>query len=72
MFSRNIPDQKVDVGDPLKVKIPFSGKGPFEVKLKKGNREIPENDHIKYTVFDDYIVLNLKGNGMKFIYACVI
>ncbi|XP_023931299.1 twitchin isoform X3 [Lingula anatina] len=53
-------DQSVDKGDTLKLKIPISGKGPFDVKLKKGNQPLTEGDRLKITPFDDYIVVQLK------------
>jgi len=58
------PEQRehsVDKGETLKVKIPFSGTGPFSFKLKKGNREIPESDRVKLIPFEDYVVLQIKG-----------
>ncbi|XP_074660014.1 twitchin-like [Tubulanus polymorphus] len=54
------PDQTVDEGDSLKIKIPFSGTGPFDVKLKKNGKEIPDNARLKCQCFDDYAVLTLK------------
>jgi len=58
------PEQRehaVDKGETLKVKIPFSGTGPFSFKLKKGNREIPDNDRVKLIPFEDYVILQIKG-----------
>ena len=60
-FDKDIRDQAVDQGELLKLKIPFSGTGPFDFKLYKGNREIPSNNHIKFTTFDDYVVLQIRG-----------
>ena len=58
------PEQRehaVDKGETLKVKIPFSGTGPFSFKLKKGTREVPDNDRVKLIPFEDYVVLQIKG-----------
>ena len=59
MFGRDLRDQVVDKGDMLKVKIPFSGTGPFDFKVKKGGREVPDNSHIKLIPFDDYVILQI-------------
>ena len=58
---RDISDQSVEKGEMLKVKIPFSGTGPFDFKLMKGKREIPSNNRIKFTPFDDYVILQIRG-----------
>jgi len=54
-------EHSVEKGETLKVKIPFSGTGPFSFKLKKGNREIPDSDRVKLIPFEDYVVLQIKG-----------
>lgn len=54
-------EHSVDKGETLKVKIPFSGTGPFSFKLKKGNREIPDSDRVKLIPFEDYVILQIKG-----------
>jgi hypothetical protein len=52
----------VDKGDTLKLKIPFSGDGPFDFELKKDNRHIPiDGDRVKLIPFDDYVILQIKG-----------
>lgn len=61
-FEKDIKDQKVEVGEQLKIKIPYSGSGPFDVKLKKDNRDVPESNRIKITPFDDYLILVIKGS----------
>ena len=65
------PEQRehaVDKGETLKVKIPFSGTGPFSFKLKKGTREVPDNDRVKLIPFEDYVVLQIKGRPVvKFL-----
>ena len=60
-FDRPIRDQAVDKGDDLKIKVPFSGTGPFDIKLKKGHKDVPENDRIKITPYDDYAIIQIKG-----------
>lgn len=58
-----IPDQKVELGQSLKVKIPIESKLPVEVKVKKDGKEVPLGDgqnHVKVAVFDDYIVLQVR------------
>ena len=62
-IDKEIKDQQVEVGEQLKLKIPISGTGPFEVKVKKDNRELPESDRFKVTPFDDYVVMVLKGRN---------
>ncbi len=67
-FDRDIKDQSVDKGDSLKLKIPFTGKGPFNFKLKKNNREVPDNNRIKFTPYDDYIILQIKGEILSLVF----
>lgn len=57
-------EHAVDKGETLKVKIPFSGTGPFSFKLKKGSREIPDSDRVKLIPFEDYVVLQIKGKQL--------
>ena len=46
----------------MKVKIPFDGTGPFDFKVKKNGREVPlSGDRIKFTPYDDYAILQIKG-----------
>ena len=45
----------------LKLKIPFSGTGPFDFTLKKGNRRVPESDRVKVIPYDDYVIVQIKG-----------
>lgn len=61
-FGKDIKDQNVELGEQLKIKIPYTGTGPFDVKLKKDNQDVPESDKVKITPFDDYIILMIKGN----------
>lgn len=48
-------------GDNTKIKIYYSGDQPLDVTLTRGGRTIDESEHIKYTVFDDYIIVFIKG-----------
>lgn len=62
-------EQNVEKGETLKLKIPYSGTGPFEFKLKKNNREVPENDdRVKIIPMEGYVVLQIKGEGYMYIF----
>jgi len=57
-----LKEQAVEKGDTLKVKIPFTGTGPFSFKLKKDNRDVPDgNDRVKLIPYDGYVILQIKG-----------
>lgn len=43
-----------------KIKIFYSGDQPMTVTLSKGGQIIKETPHIKYTVFDEYIIIFIK------------
>ena len=60
-LEKDLRDQQIEAGDAFKLKIPFSGDGPFEVKVKKDNRDIPDNDRIRISVFDDFATIAIKG-----------
>ncbi|GLH11531.1 Titin, partial [Gryllus bimaculatus] len=47
-------------GDNTKIKIYYSGDQPMEVTLSKDGRKIEETTHIKYTVFDEYLIIFIK------------
>ena len=47
-------------GDNTKIKIYFSGDQPMNVSLKHDGREVQEDKHIKYTVFDDYLIIFIR------------
>ncbi|XP_047102318.1 twitchin isoform X3 [Schistocerca piceifrons] len=47
-------------GDNTKIKIYYSGDQPMEVTLTKDGRKIDETTHIKYTVFDEYLIIFIK------------
>lgn len=57
-----IPDDLfLPEGENTKIKIYYSGDQPITVSLKKDGRRLPESsDHLKYTVFDDYIIIFIK------------
>ena len=61
VIDRDIRDQTVNKGEMLKLKIPFSGTGPFDFTLKKGNRRVPESDRVKVIPYDDYVIVQIKG-----------
>lgn len=47
-------------GDNNKIKIYYSGDQPMEVTLSKDGRKVDQSDHIKYTIFDDYLIIFIK------------
>ncbi|KAG8335958.1 myosin light chain kinase activity protein [Homalodisca vitripennis] len=47
-------------GDNNKIKIFYSGDQPMDVILSKDGSEVKESVHIKYTVFDEYIIIFIK------------
>ena len=67
-IEKDLRDQQIEAGDAFKLKIPFSGDGPFEVKVKKDNKDVPENDRIKISVFDDFATIAIKGKNMVIIF----
>lgn len=58
-----MPPQVAKVGDTVKLKIFYSGKGPIGMKLKKDKHEVPESDQVKLQEFDDYVTVTLKGES---------
>lgn len=46
--------------DNAKIKIYFSGTGPFDVTLLKNDKEVTEDSHFKFTVFDDYVIIFIR------------
>ncbi|CAF0817484.1 unnamed protein product, partial [Didymodactylos carnosus] len=59
-LDREPGDQKVKLGDTLKVKIPINGKGPYTFKVKKDDQTIPDSDkRVRVQEFDDYIVMTI-------------
>ncbi|XP_072021853.1 twitchin-like isoform X7 [Amphiura filiformis] len=59
-ISRSPNDITVEASNPFKVKIPFKGTGNIAAKCLKNGEPIHENDRVKLTVFDDYVLLNVK------------
>ena len=57
--NREPEDQRVQLGDTLKVKIPISGKGPFAFKVKKNDEPLADSDRVRVQEFDDYIVVTI-------------
>ncbi|XP_069132542.1 twitchin-like isoform X10 [Argopecten irradians] len=59
-MEKSLPDKQVELGDQFKIKIPYSGTGPFEINVLKDGCELKEDGRVKVTEFDDYVVLVLK------------
>lgn len=51
----NVPE-----GDNSKIKIFYSGDPLEDVVLEKNGKDIPQSDHFKFTIFDDYVIIFLK------------
>ena len=51
----------------MKLKIPFSGTGPFDFTLKKGNRRVPESDRVRVIPYDDYVIVQIKGKCFEYV-----
>lgn len=47
-------------GDNTKIKIYYSGDQPLDVTLTRNGKTIDDSTHIRYTVFDDYIIIFIK------------
>lgn len=60
-LSREPEEQRVQLGDTLKVKIPISGKGPYSFKVKKDDQSLPDSDRVRVQEFDDYILVTIPG-----------
>lgn len=41
------------------MKIPISGKGPFNFKVKKNDEPLADSDRVRVQEFDDYIVVTI-------------
>lgn len=46
--------------DNTKIKILYTGDQPADVTLSKDGHKVTESPHLKYTVFDDYILIFIK------------
>ena len=60
-FGKEIRDQQIELGEQFKIKIPFTGTGPFDVKIKKNGRDLVENGRVKILAFDEYVTLTING-----------
>ena len=61
-LDKEIHDQRLQCGDQFKIKIPFSGTGPFNCKVKRNGKELIENERIKISPFDNFITFVIKGS----------
>jgi len=66
-FGKEIRDQQVELGEQFKIKIPFTGTGPFDVKIKKNGRDLVENGRVKILAFDEYVTLTINGMLWRFL-----
>ncbi|MBO8666547.1 immunoglobulin domain-containing protein, partial [Staphylococcus aureus] len=53
--SINVPE-----GENSKIKIFYSGDSLEDIVLDKNVTTIPQSDHFKFTIFDDYVIIFLK------------
>ncbi|XP_037070961.1 twitchin-like isoform X2 [Pollicipes pollicipes] len=53
-------DMYLPEGDNAKIKIYFSGDQPMDVSLFHAGKEVEDNHHVRYTVFDDYLIIFIK------------
>lgn len=51
----NVPE-----GENSKIKIFYSGDPLEDIVLEKNGKQIPQSDHFKFTIFDDYVIIFLK------------
>ncbi|CAF4189098.1 unnamed protein product [Rotaria sp. Silwood2] len=56
---REPEDQRVPLGETLKIKIPINGKGPFTFKIKKDDEPLADSDRVRVQEFDDFIVVTI-------------
>ncbi|ERL85176.1 hypothetical protein D910_02598 [Dendroctonus ponderosae] len=47
-------------GDNTKIKIYYSGDQPLDVTLTKDGQKVDDESHIRFTIFDDYIIIFIK------------
>lgn len=47
-------------GDNTKIKIYYTGDQPLDVTLTVNQQKVDDSTHIRYTVFDDYIIIFIK------------
>ena len=58
-LEKEVGDQICAQGETLKMKVPISGKGPFEFKLKKDGVALPEGVKFKVNENDGTVTLTL-------------
>ncbi|CAF3955598.1 unnamed protein product, partial [Adineta steineri] len=58
-LTREPEEQRVPLGDTLKVKIPISGKGPFKFQVNKDGQSLANDDRVRIQEFDDFIVVTI-------------
>lgn len=46
--------------DNTKIKILYTGDQPADVTITKDGQKVSESPHLKFTVFDDYILIFIK------------
>ncbi|XP_052800015.1 twitchin-like isoform X4 [Mya arenaria] len=63
-IDKDVRDQNLQAGEPWKLKLPLSGDGPFEVKVKKDNKDVPESDNFRIQVYDDFCTISLKDANL--------
>lgn len=57
----SVDDKVASEGDLIKIKVPYSGHGTINLKLKHNGREIPESPHVKLMDLDGVATIQLKG-----------
>ncbi len=67
-LTREPEDQRIPLGETLKVKIPINGKGPFTFKLKKDDRPLADSDRVRIQEYDDCIVVTIPGLYFLFLF----
>jgi hypothetical protein len=60
-LTREPEDQRIPLGETLKVKIPITGKGPFTFKVKKDDQSLPDDDRVRVQEYDDFIIVTIPG-----------
>jgi hypothetical protein len=60
-LTREPEEQRILLGDTLKVKIPISGKGPYTFKVKKDDQPLADSDRVRVQEYDDFIVVTIPG-----------
>ncbi len=69
---REPEEQRVHLGDTLKVKIPISGKGPFTFKVKKDDQPLADSDRVRVQEYDDFIIVTIPGLYISFLNFLII